>query len=93
MKLGALIVDWKGAEESGIFAENFFLDYPIERLRRLSADLFARVGAVRSLGTLVAENRLRGSFTILCEQGRLEVTFTMSPDNPPLIQSCRIREL
>lgn len=93
MKLGALIVDWKEAENCGIFAENFFLDYPIEQLRRESAEIFSRVGAVRSLGTLVAENRLRGTFTILCENGRVEVTFTMSPENPPMIQSCRIKEL
>ena len=39
------------------------------------------------------ENQLRGSFIIEGEQSNIEVYFTLSPENPPLIQEYRIREL
>jgi CubicO group peptidase (beta-lactamase class C family) len=91
-ELARILPDWKDAERSGIFAENFFPDYPIDLLRKESAELFAKVGAIKNIKPMVAENQLRGTFMIECERGNLEVYFTLSPENPPLIQEYRIRE-
>lgn len=92
-ELTSYIVDWKGAEASGIFAENFFPDYRLDLLQRESREVFSKVGRILRQGPMVAENALRGTYTLDCERGRVEVSFTMSPENPPLIQAYRIRIL
>lgn len=92
-ELMGLLPDWKDAEKSGIFAENFFPDYTIEALRRQSKSLFEKVGKPLRTGEIQAENNLRGKFTVFCEKGELEIYFTLSPENPPLIQEYRIRQL
>jgi len=91
-ELVKFLSDWKGAEQSGIFAENFFPDYPVDLLRKESAALFAKAGRIKSVRPMVAENQLRGTFILECEHANLEVYFTLSPENPPLIQEYRIRE-
>ncbi len=91
-ELVKFLPDWKGAEQSGIFAENFFPDYPVDLLRKESAALFAKAGRIKSVRPMVAENQLRGTFVLECENANLEVYFTLSPENPPLIQEYRIRE-
>jgi hypothetical protein len=40
-----------------------------------------------------AENQLRGSFIIEGEKINIEIYFTLSPENPPLIQEYHIKEL
>jgi hypothetical protein len=92
-ELAGILPDWKNAEQSGIFAENFFPDLPIELLRKESIQLFNRAGSIVKVGPMRAENNLRGSFVLTCENNDLEVYFTLSPENPPLIQEYRIREL
>jgi CubicO group peptidase (beta-lactamase class C family) len=92
-ELAGILPDWKNAEQSGIFAENFFPDHPIELLRKESIQLFKRAGSIVKVGPMRAENNLRGSFVLTCENNDLEVYFTLSPENPPLIQEYRIREL
>jgi CubicO group peptidase (beta-lactamase class C family) len=92
-ELTSYIVDWKGAEASGLFAENFFPDYRLDLLQRESREVFSKVGRILRQGPMVAENALRGTYMLDCERGRVEVSFTMSPENPPLIQAFRIRVL
>lgn len=92
-ELVKLLPHWRGAEKSGIFAENFFMDYPIDSLRKESRNLFAGAGRIVKAGELVPENNLRGSFTLEGEKSNLLVSFTLTPENPPLIQEYRIREL
>jgi hypothetical protein len=91
-ELLAFLPDWEGAEKSGIFAENFFPDNPTDLLRKDAQALFAKAGKIRTVRPMVAENNLRGSFILEGEQANLEVYFTLSPENPPLIQEYRIRE-
>jgi CubicO group peptidase (beta-lactamase class C family) len=91
-ELVKVIPDWKDAEQLLFFAENFFPDYPIDLLRKESAELFSKVGSIRKVHPMVAENNLRGSFILECERGMLEVSFTLSPENPPLIQAYRIQQ-
>lgn len=92
-ELAGILPDWKNAEQTGIFAENFFPDHPIGLLRKESIQLFNRAGSIVKVGPMRAENNLRGSFVLTCENNDLEVYFTLSPENPPLIQEYRIREL
>ena len=90
-QLTRIIPDWKGAEQSAIFAENFFPDYTLPLLQRQSAEIFGQIGAVRRVGPIRAENNLRGTFTLECERGRADVYFTLTPEKVPLIQEYRIR--
>jgi hypothetical protein len=41
----------------------------------------------------VPENQLRGSFIIEGEKTNIEIYFTLSPENPPLIQEYHINEV
>jgi len=88
-----ILPDWNNAEQSGIFAENFFPDYPIDSLRKEARLLFAKAGKILSVKKMKPENQLRGSFIIEGEEINVEVYFTLSPENPPLIQEYHIREV
>ena len=92
-QLVSLLPDWEGAESSGIFAENFFLDNRIEDLVSESEALFAAAGEITGAGELVARNQLRGSFPVYGTRGTVEVFFTLSPEREPLIQQVRLRAL
>jgi CubicO group peptidase (beta-lactamase class C family) len=92
-ELVALLPDWNNAEQSGIFAENFFPDYPIDSLKKQAKEIFAKAGKVISVKEIKPENQLRGSFIIEGEKSNISIYFTLSPENPPLIQEYRIREL
>jgi hypothetical protein len=35
---------------------------------------------------MIAENQLRGYCILDCERGKLKLSFTLSPENPALIQ-------
>jgi CubicO group peptidase (beta-lactamase class C family) len=92
VELMRLLPDWKNAQTSGIFAENFFLDYFPNMLRDEAILLFNRIGAIRKVHEIVPENNLRGTFEIEGERGSLAVYFTLNPENPALIQEYHIRE-
>jgi len=89
--LAALLPDWKGGKASGIFAVNFFEDYFEDALRKEAETVFERIWKVVKVGEMRAENNLRGSFLIEGEKGDAEVKFTLTPENPALIQEYRIR--
>lgn len=91
-ELMKILPDWKDAERSGLFADNFFLDTSVVSWRRQSQALFAQIGAVKSVGPVVPENQLRGTFNIVGERGTLRVFFTLTSQKAPLIQQLRIRE-
>ncbi|MDF3079201.1 MAG: beta-lactamase family protein [Sphingobacteriaceae bacterium] len=88
-----LLPNWNGAESSGIFADNFFLDYSVEKLQKDAIEGFAKAGKIRSVGELSAENQLRGSFVMEGEKANLLVSFTLTPQNPALIQEYRLNVL
>ncbi|ODS83660.1 MAG: serine hydrolase [Chryseobacterium sp. SCN 40-13] len=87
-----LLPDWKNAEASGIFADNFFLDYFTDSLKKRATTLFNKAGKINRVGELVPENNLRGSFILEGENSNIEISFTLTPQNPPLIQEYQIRE-
>lgn len=88
-----ILPGWNNAENSGLFAENFFPDNPIDSLKKQSMALYQKAGEVISVSEMKPLNQLRGSFIIEGEHTNLEVFFTLSPENPPLIQAYRMREL
>jgi CubicO group peptidase (beta-lactamase class C family) len=88
-----VLPDWNNAEQSGIFAENFFPDYPIDTLKKYARDLYTKAGKIISVKEVKPENQLRGSFILEGEKTNIEVYFTLSPENPPLIQEYHIKEL
>ena len=91
-QLVKLLPNWNNAEKSDLFSENFFLDFPIDSLRKQATALFAKAGKIVRVGEIVPENQLRGTFLLEGEHTNIEVYFTLMPDNPPLIQDYRIRE-
>jgi len=92
-ELVKLLPNWNNAEKSGLFAENFFPDYPIDSLKKYATELYARAGKIIAVKEVKPENQLRGIFIIEGEKIDIEVYFTLSPENPPLIQEYHIREV
>jgi CubicO group peptidase (beta-lactamase class C family) len=88
-----LLPDWNNAQQGGIFAENFFADYPVDSLRKQARDLYSKAGKIIAVKEMKPGNQLRGSFILEGERTNIEIYFTLSPENPPLIQEYKMREL
>lgn len=89
-QLVSFLPDWKDAERSNIFAENFFPDYPIDALRKQAKTVFERAGPIKEITPVKPENNLRGSFDMIGERSIIRVYFTLSPEHEPKIQEYRI---
>ena len=82
---------WEDA--SGIFAENFFLDRSLDLLKEESRRLFLKAGKIRSIGDVIPDNQLSGSFVLKGENAALRIHFGLTAENPSLIQKCQITEI
>lgn len=67
-------------------AENLVLDQPWPQRKAAFAEQRASLGACKP-AELTAENPLRGRQRLACEKGWLDITLTLAPTNPPLVQS------
>ena len=75
--------------EKKILAENFYLDTPRElRLHEINTTL-DQTGEIISIGELIPENQLRGSFRLKGNQKTVEVFFSLTPEKEPKIQALR----
>lgn len=92
-ELVKLLPDWTNAERSGIFAENFFPDKSVAIRRKVMQDLYAKVGTIQRIGELIPENQLRGHFLLEGSTANIDVFFTLTPENPALIQQLDFREV
>ncbi len=92
IELTQLLPDWKNAKSSGLFADNFFDDYSLEALKNETLALFQKVGKIKATQEIVPENQLRGTYRLEGERGILSVSFTLTPENRPLIQAVQIKE-
>lgn len=92
-ELVKILPGWNNAEQSGVFAENFFPDYPIDTLKKYAKELYGKAGKIVAVSAVKPENQLRGSFVLTGEKTDVEIYFTLSPENPALIQEYHIREL
>ena len=90
-RLLEIIPSWDQAEKSGLFADNFFDDYPIESLQAQYRKVFESAGKIIRVGEMIPENQLRGNFIIYGEKGNINLFFTMTPENPSKIQELSIR--
>lgn len=84
-----ILPDWSESPE--LFAENFYMDMPLDLRKREIDEVFAEVGPVKSVGELTPLNQLRGYFVIKGEKKSVRVFFTLTPENTPLIQQLNLR--
>ncbi len=92
-ELVKLLPDWDKADQLSIFAENFFPDHALDARRKAAQTLFARTGKIIHVGEVVPENQLRGRFRLDGEHGAIDVFFTLTPENPALIQQLDLIEI
>ncbi len=90
-ELVKLLPDFNNATTSGIFADNFFSDYFTDVMKKDANAIFAKAGKIINVREVVPENQLRGSFVMEGEKANVLVSFTLTPENPGLIQQYRIR--
>ncbi|MBN9377495.1 MAG: beta-lactamase family protein [Chlamydiales bacterium] len=88
-----LLPEWKNALASPIFADNFFLDQSLDALKEESLSLFHKAGKIKTIHEVVSINALKGSFIVEGEKLNLKIKFSLTPDNPPLIQKYQIQEV
>lgn len=89
-QLVALLPSWKNAQQSGIFAENFYDDNFVSDLEKQSEEAFKKAGKILSVSPVVATNQLRGYFIMKGEKKDIKVWFSLSPEPEPLIQAYRM---
>jgi len=87
-----ILSHWNNAATSKIFAANFFMDYFPDSLKKEATTIFADAGTILKVNDVIAQNQLRGSFIMEGEKKNIEVSFTLTPENPPLIQEYHIKE-
>ena len=58
----------------------------MDLLIKQSKEVFRIAGKIVSVDTMVAENQLRGYCIIHCSNKNVKMSFTLSPENPALIQ-------
>ena len=92
-ELVKLLPNFANAEQSGIFAENFFPDQSLTNRRKAVQELYAKAGNIRRVAELIPENQLRGHFLMEGEKENIDVFFTLTPENPALIQQLDFREM
>lgn len=85
-----VLPEWNNAQSSGIFAVNFFMDYFPGKLKAEATEIFNKAGKITNVGEVVPENQLRGYFILTGEQANIKVSFTLTPENPALIQEYHI---
>lgn len=90
-ELVKLLPDFNNATGSGIFAVNFFSDYFIDLMKKDANDAFTKAGKILSVQNVVPENQLRGSFIMEGEKANIWVSFTLTPENPAMIQEYHLR--
>jgi CubicO group peptidase (beta-lactamase class C family) len=90
-QLVKLLPQWNDAAATGIFAVNFFMDYFPDALKKEATAIFDAAGKIIQVNDFVATNNLRGSFIIEGEKANIQISFTLTPENPALIQEYHIK--
>jgi hypothetical protein len=87
-----LIVKWDDKLADEIAAENLFLDQSKDRRRAEIAELRSSVGACTASTEFDdLPNALRGTWTMKCDKGALQVAITLAPTMPPKVQMLAVR--
>jgi hypothetical protein len=86
-EVSQLVIKWDDALADRIAAVNLFRDRAKDRRQREIEDLRGKVGACRPPDRFTfVENALRGTWTLSCERGDLDVSITLAPTIPPMVQ-------
>ncbi|SFT00777.1 serine hydrolase domain-containing protein [Mucilaginibacter polytrichastri] len=88
-----LLPNWDNAKASNIFAQNFWMDYFPDKLKAEATEAFAKAGKITGLSEIIALNQLRGSFIMQGEKANIKISFTLTPENPALIQEYHLEVL
>jgi CubicO group peptidase (beta-lactamase class C family) len=87
-----LVIQWDDGLADRIAAINLYRDRAKERRRQEIDALRANVGACKPTDHFTfVENALRGTWTLACERGELDVAITLAPTMPPLVQHLEVR--
>ena len=86
----SLLPSWKNAQQSDIFADNFFDDYFVSDLQKQSEEAFKKAGKILSVSEVVAANQLRGYFIMKGEKKSIKIWFSLSPEPDPMVQAIKI---
>ena len=87
-----LIVRWDDGVAESIAAENLYLDRSKDRRRKEVEELMGKTGQCAPPDKFdVVENALRGSWTMSCERGKVQVSITLAPTMPPKVQFLSVR--
>lgn len=89
-QVAQLIQSWDAGLADAIVAENFFPDRPRDAWMALARETLAKAGSIKSVGEIVPENQLRGTFALNGELGRVDVYFTLTPEQVPRVQQLRL---
>ncbi|MFT3702784.1 MAG: serine hydrolase domain-containing protein [Agriterribacter sp.] len=92
-ELMKLLPHWNNASATNIFAVNFFPDHSIEDRKKKFEDFFSKLGKIKRVTDVIPENQLRGIFYIEGENTTLEIYFTLTPEQPALIQYLDVSEV
>src|SRR4051812_14949043 len=85
--VGRLLERWDDGMAKEAFAASFFLDRPVETVRKALEKLHSEHGACQPATTIDAANGLRGTWKLTCERGWIELGVTLAPTMPPRIQA------
>ncbi len=92
-RVSTLVAHWDDDLADSIASVNLFLDQSKDRRRAEIEHLHSKVGACApGTGFDAIENALRGSWTMTCEKGKLDVAITLAPTTPPSVQFLAVRE-
>jgi CubicO group peptidase (beta-lactamase class C family) len=89
-EIAQLIQSWDSDLAKRVVAENFFPDRSQHEWSLRSKAVLSQLGTVKSVGALVPENQLRGTFPLTGDNGRVDVYFTLTPEKNPRLQELRL---
>ncbi|HSI76175.1 MAG TPA: serine hydrolase domain-containing protein [Lunatimonas sp.] len=88
-ELAEVLTGWEEGK-LGIFADNFFLDEPLEQRKTNAKRLFDEAGTIQEISELSPLNQLRGSFLLIGQKNNIRVFFTLNPQKDAFIQQVKL---
>ncbi len=85
-QVAQLILNWDPELEKAIVAANLYMDISRERRMTEARQLLSQLGKIETIGAVIPENQLRGSFLLEGEEQKLRVYFTLTPEAEPKVQ-------
>lgn len=89
-QVATMVQSWDAALVAEVTAENFLLDRSLADWVTLAKARLAAIGTVVRVGEIVPENQLRGTFAIVGDKGRIDVSFTLTPEAVPKVQQLEL---